>query len=76
MDSTAKAENLAIDPKLLAQLENLESQYTFACNLGFDETSLNTGVFEEQLNSLSAEANGKSVNEGIQLPPKKPKLSL
>jgi len=26
MDLTAKTEDLAIDPKLLAQLENLESQ--------------------------------------------------
>ena len=34
------------------------------------------GVFEEQLNSLSAEENGSSVTDGIQPPPKKPKLSL
>ena len=34
------------------------------------------GVFEEQLNSLSAEENSSGVNEGIQPLPKKPKLSL
>ena len=47
-------------------------------DLGFDEwlATQNTGVFEEQLNSLSAEENGSSVTDGIQPQPKKPKLSL
>ena len=64
MDSTAKAE-----PKLLAQLENLESQYNPDFDLGFDEwlASQNTEVFEEQLNSLSAEENGISVMKGFNL---------
>ena len=33
-------------------------------------------MFKEQLNSPSAEQNGSSMNEGIQPPPKKPKLLL
>ena len=73
MDLTNKDENLAIDLKLLAQLENLESQYNPDINLGFDEwlTSQTTGVFEEQVNSPSAEENSKNENERIQPPPKK-----
>ena len=78
MDSTTEAEDLVIDPKLLAQLENLESQCNPDFDLGFDEwlATQNTGVFEEQLNSLSAEENCSSVTDGIQPQPKKPKLSL
>ena len=78
MDLTAKAENLAIVPKMLAWLENLESQYNPDFNLGFGEwlASQNTRVFKEQLNSPSAEENSKSVNEGIQPPTQKPKILL
>ena len=78
MDLTAEAEGLAIDPKLLAQLENLEGQCNPDFDLGFDEwlATKNTGEFEGQLNSLSAEENGSSVTDGIQPQPKKPQLSL
>ena len=78
MDSTAKAENLAIDPKMLAWLENLESQWNPDFNLGFNEwlASQTKRVFKEQLNSPSAEENGKSVNEGIQPPTQKLKILL
>ena len=63
---------------MLAQLENLESQCNPDFDLGFNEwlATQNTGVFEEQLNSLSVEENGSSVTDGIQPPPTKPKLSL
>ena len=37
IDSTAEAQDLVIDPKLLAQLENLESQCNPDFDLGFDE---------------------------------------
>ena len=49
MDSTAEAEDLVIDPKLLAQLE---SQCNPDFDLGFDEwlATQNMGAFEEQLN--------------------------
>ena len=78
MNSTTEAEDLVIDPKLLEQLENLESQCNPDFDLGFDEwlATQNTGAFEEQLNSLSAEENCSCVTDGIQPQPKKPKLSL
>ena len=37
MDLTTEAEDVVIDPKLLAQLENLESQCNPDFDLGFDE---------------------------------------
>ena len=52
MDSIVKAEYLVIDPTLLAKPKD-RSQYNPDFNLGFDEW-LAMGVFEEQLNSLSA----------------------
>ena len=72
MDSTT--EDPVIDPKLLAQLDNLETQYNPAFDLGFDEWLATQS--EEQVNGPSAEQNGSSVTNGIQPPPKKPKLSL
>ena len=71
MDSTAEAENLAIDQKLLAQPEDLESQYNPNFDLGFDEglASQYTSV-QEHLNSPSAKDSSTSVKEEIQPPPK------
>ena len=69
MDSTT--ENPVIDPKLQAQLDNLETHYNPDFDLWFDEWLATQS--EEQVNGPSAEQNGSSVT---QPPPKKPKLSL